>query len=144
MAAGSVVVYQHGLEDIQQGLVDWDSVTIVIALVSHGYTPAPNSHSDWDTEISAYITTAAGYAAKNLANASVSRSSDSHVSLDADDTTLSATEVMKVKYAVGYLQTTNRPVFYFDLETTSTTGVEATQVVLQWNANGIIRYSNPN
>lgn len=144
MAAGSVVVYQHALEDINQGLVDWDSATILVALVSHGYTPAPESHSSFDTEISAYISTASGYAAGTLANASLSRSSNSHLSLDADDLTLSATEVMKVKYAVAYLQATSRPVFYFDLETTSTTGVEATQVVLQWNANGIIRYSNPN
>jgi len=43
--------------------------------------------------------------------------------LDADDLTISATEVMKVKYAVAYLDATSRPVFYFDLESTSTTGV---------------------
>lgn len=144
MAAGSVVVYQHALEDIQNGAVDWDSATMLVALVSHGYTPAPESHSSYTADIQTYITTASGYAARTLVNKSISRSSNSHVSLDADDLTLSATEVMKVKYAVGYLETSGRPVFYFDLESTSTTGVEATQVVLQWNANGIIRYSNPN
>lgn len=144
MAAGSVVVYQHALEDIQNGLVDWDSATVLVALVSHGYTPSAASHSSWTTNIATYVTTASGYAAGTLAGKAISRSSNSHVSLDANDLTLSATEVMKVKYAVGYLQTTSRPVFYFDLESTSTTGVEATQVVLQWNANGIIRYSNPN
>jgi hypothetical protein len=144
MAAGSVVVYQHALEDINQGLIDWDSATILVALVSHGYTPAPNSHSSFSVEIASYVSTASGYAAGTLAGASVARTDDSYVALDADDLTISATEVMKVKYAIAYLDATSRPVFYFDLESTSTTGVEATQVVLQWNANGIIRYSNPN
>lgn len=144
MAAGSVIVYNHALEDIQNGLIDWDSATILVALVSAGYTPVPQSDSSFDTQVSSYQTDATGYAAGTLANASISRTGPSHVALDADDLTISATVVMKVKYAVGYHQTLDQPIFYFDLETTSTTGVEATQVVLTWNTNGIIRYSNPN
>lgn len=143
MAAGNIVVYQQALEDINNGLIDLDSATMLVALVSHGYTPSPQSHSTFDTEISPYMVVAAGYAVGTLAGKSVARTTASHVAFDGTDLTISASVVMKAKYAVAYLDSNKRPVFYYDLETGSTTGVEATQIVMQWNANGIWRYSNP-
>jgi hypothetical protein len=143
MAAGNVVLYNHALEDILNGSLDWDSVTVRLSLVSAGYTPNAASHSNFDTQVSSFQVVASGYAEQLLAGKSTARSSGSFVVLDATDSTFSASVVMRAKYAVGRLDN-NRPVFYCDLESGSTTGVEATIVIVIWNANGLVKISNPN
>jgi hypothetical protein len=51
---------------------------------------------------------------------------------------------MKAKWLVVYRQTGGqRLVCYFDTETTQTTGVEVTQLVVQWNALGLAQINNP-
>lgn len=142
MAAGAFVMYQHALEDLAKRLLDLASNTFVVALVSHGYTPSAKSHSNWTADVMTHIVTAAGYAEVTLASLAVTRQDDSYVAQDAADITLSASVTMKAKYAV--IRVGTRPVYYCDLESGNTTGVEATQIVLQFNALGIGRIRNPN
>lgn len=142
MAAGAFVMYQHALEDLGNRLLDLKSMTFCVSLVSHAYVPSAKSHSDYPSQVSANVVTTAGYAEKTLASVTFIRDDDSHVAQDAADITFSASTVMKAKWAIVRVGT--RPVYYCDLETTTTTGVEVTQLIIQFNALGIGRISNPN
>lgn len=148
MAAGSVIFYQHAIEDLMNGNLDLASMTLVVSLVSHGYTPNAKSHSVYSADVSTYIVTSTGYADRTLGSKTVAKTSGSYVTWDAADITLSATDTIKAKYAVVYRQsnagsTNQRLVCYFDTETTQTTGVEVTQLIIQWNALGIAQINNP-
>ena len=131
-----------------KGNLDLASVTLVVSLVSHGYTPNAKSHSVYSADASTYVVTSSGYADRTLASSTVAKTSGSYVTWDAADITLSGTATIKAKWAVVYRQsnagsTNQRLVAYFDTETTQTTGVEVTQLVVQWNALGIAQINNP-
>src|ERR1043165_9746621 len=144
MAAGSVVFYQHAIEDMMKGQLDLSSATIVLSLISQGYTPSAKSHSVYSADVSANVITSSGYADRTLASQTVVKTSGSYVTWDAADITLSAAATMKAKWLVGFTRAApQRLVFYFDTETTQTTGVEVTQLVVQWNALGIAQINNP-
>lgn len=143
MAAGSIVVYMHWLEDMMGGQLpaSWQaSDTYIAALVSAGYTPSAISHSAWSTQISANSVTETGYTGQPLTSLTISRPDPSHVRFDAADVTWSATSLMDAKYVVVYRAANGRPALYFDLETGATSGIEATQIVTQWPANGLMRF----
>ncbi len=144
MAAGSVVFYQHAIEDLMKGSLDLASMTLVCSLLSQGYTPNAKSHSVYSADASANVITSSGYADRTLANKTVAKTSGSYVTWDADDITLSAAATMKAKWLVVYRGAgSQRLVCYMDTETTQTTGVEVTQLVVQWNALGIMQINNP-
>lgn len=144
MAAGAVIFYQHAIEDMMRGNLDLQSMTLVVSLLSEGYVPNAKSHSVYSADASTRVVTAAGYLDRTLASTTVAKTSGSYVTWDAADTTLSATGTIKAKWAVIYRQTGGqRLVAYFDTETTQTTGVEVTQLVIQWNALGIAQVNNP-
>ena len=143
MAAGNVVVYLTGIDQTLRQSINWASNTFIVALCSHGYTPNYSSHSDWTTDVAGNELTTSGYASRILQNQSVDpTASASHIAFDADDITFSATATMTAKYAVAYHETTGQLLCYVDLETGTTSGVDATQVVVQWNANGMFRINH--
>ena len=123
--------------------INWASNTFIASLVSAGYTPNYTSHSLYSSDVVAYILTTAGYAEKTLTGVVLNRYSHSQARFDADDVTFSASSTMTAKYAVLRHQTTGRPVCYVDLETTASTGIDATQIIVQFNAAGIynVRHS---
>lgn len=144
MAAGSVVFYQHAIEDMMKGQLDLASMTLVVSLISQGYTPNAKSHSVYSADVSANVVTSSGYADRTIAGSTVAKTSGSYVTWDGNDLTLSAAATIKAKWAVIYRQSGGqRLVAYFDTETTQTTGVEVTQLVIQWNALGICQINNP-
>lgn len=127
-----------------RGRLDLQSMTLVVSLVSQGYTPNVKSHSVYSADASANVITSSGYADRTLAGTTVANTSGSYTTWDGNDLTLSAAAVMKAKYALVRTQAApQRLVGYFDLETTQTTGVEVTQLVIQWNALGIAQINNP-
>jgi len=144
MAAGAVVFYQHAIEDLMKRQLDLASMTLVLSLISQGYTPNAKSHSVYSADVSANVITSSGYTDRTLAGQTVAKTSGSYVTWDANDITLSAAATMKAKWLVCYTQAApQRLVFYFDTETTQTTGVEVTQLVVQWNALGLMQINNP-
>lgn len=144
MAAGAVVFYQHAIEDMMKRGLDLASMTLVVSLLSEGYVPNAKSHSVYSADASTRVVTAAGYTDRTLAGLTVTKTSGSYVTWDGNDITLSATGTIKAKWAVIYTQVApQRLVAYCDLETTQTTGVEVTQLVIQWNALGIAQINNP-
>lgn len=144
MSAGNVIVYQHAVGDIFDEQFDANSTTVVVTLVSAGYTPSYVSHSSFTADISAYQMTTSGFAGRILQNPTFTQVSGSYWVFDADDITLSATAQMETKYAVAYLQASGRPLFYHDLETLIAY-VTATEIIIRWptTANqGIFRVKN--
>jgi hypothetical protein len=143
MAAGSVVVYMNAVKFLSQQSYNWASNTMLVHLVSHGYVPSPQSHSAYDTDVSAYELTTTGYAARILQNQVVSQSSNSHIRFDADDITLSATATMTAKWAVLEMQATKDVLCYVSLENSTTSGIDATQIIVQWGASGVFEINSP-
>jgi len=139
MAAGNFILYNHAIYDMLKGDIDFASTTLVCAFVSAGYTSSQASHLSWSAQISTYELTTSGYAGKIIASPTVTIQDPSHIMFDAADTTLSASSLMTAKYAVVRAQTSGRPVGYVDLDTGAGSGIDATQITLQWNANGLFR-----
>lgn len=119
--------------------INWASHTMIAHLLSAGYTPNYHSHSLFSTDASGHSLTTSGYAPKQLSTRTMARLDNSRVRFDADDTTFSAAATMTAKYAVVVHEPTGRPVAYVDLESSASTGIEATQIVIQWNSEGLIR-----
>lgn len=145
MAAGNVIVYQHAIGDVFDEAFDAGSTTVVVTLVSDGYTPSYSSHSSFTADISVHQLTTSGFAGRILQNVTFTKVSDSYWVFDGDDITLSASASMEAKYAVGYLQASGRPLFYMDLETGETSGVSAQEIIIRWATaanEGIFRVKN--
>lgn len=136
MAAGTFVFFDHGIEHLARGDLDLASVTVVCAFVSAGYTPSRESHSVW-TDLSTYECAQSGYAAEALTSVEISRIGSNAVRWDAADVVISASATMDIKYVVLYEQTNGYLIGYFDTNSGTTAGVDATQLTVQWNANGI-------
>jgi len=127
-----------------KGGLDLSSRTLVVSLHDLNYTPNAKSDSSYSASISPSLITVSGYADGLLATQTVAITSGSYVTWDAADLTLSAAATMKAKWCVIRPQSgSDIPVCYFDTETTQTTGVEVTQLVIQWNALGIAQINNP-
>lgn len=137
MAAGNVICYMEAQIATYLQSINWASNTFVASLVSAGYTPNYTSHSLYSSDVVAYILTTSGYAEKTLGSVVLNRYSHSQARFDSDDTTFSASSTMTAKYCVVRHATTGRPVCYVDLETTASTGIDATQIIVQWNAAGL-------
>ena len=142
MAAGNVVVYLTGIDATLRQSHNWASNTFICHLVSHAYVPNFSSHSDWTTDGLPHELTTAGYGSRQLAGQVVSQPSDSHIRFDADDITFSASSTMTAKYCVIEDDTTGQLLCYVDLETGTTSGVDATQIVVQWNASGLYQMNH--
>lgn len=142
MAAGNIVVYMEAVEATWLQSINWASNTFIAHLVSHGYTPNYSSHSLWATDVSAYELTTSGYTQRVLQSNGVTQPSDSHIRFDADDITFSANATMTAKYCVLEHEATGRVVSYVDLETGTTSGVDATQIVVQFNASGLYQINH--
>lgn len=147
MAAGSVVVYQRALYWINTSVIDLNSATVQVLLVSAGYTPAPATHST-TADIGTNEMTTAGYARVTYtptggAGAGLDEQSNSHVRFDIPNTVLSATSIMSAKYAIVCTQTSGRLLAYFDLNDGGGE-LAATQISINWASDGVFRYSNPN
>lgn len=142
MAAGNTVVYMDAIKVTALQSINWASNTFIAHLVSHGYTPNYSSHSSWDTDVSVYELTTSGYASRQLQSTGITQPSDSHIRFDADDITFSASATMTAKYMVLEHDSTGRVVTYVDLETGTTSGVDATQIVVSFNASGLYQFKH--
>lgn len=137
MAAGTFVFFDHGIENLGRANLDLASATVMCAFVSAGYTPSRASHSAWTADVSTYECTQSGYAAEALASVEFSRIGSNALRWDAADVVISASATMDIKYVVLYAQTSGALIGYFDTNSGTTAGVDATQLTVQWNANGI-------
>lgn len=128
MALGDIVFYDHGLEFLSDGTIDFDDDTLVAMLVSAGYSPSQVSDSAW-SDIATHETSAPGYASAVLTT-SVSRNiQTSQTKLKHSDATYSSNGVMDAKYIV-YATEGGSLLAYQDLDTSVTAGIQATAVTV--------------
>lgn len=128
MALGDIVFYDHGLEFLSDGTIDFDDDTLVAMLVSAGYSPSQVSDSAW-SDIATHETSAPGYASAVLTT-SISRNvQTSQIKLKHSDATYSSNGVMDAKYIV-YATEGGSLLAYQDLDTSVTAGIQATAVTV--------------
>ena len=140
MAVGNLILYDSAREFIGDGTIDLDTHTFKVQLHSSSYTPSA-SHSVL-ADLSAELSTGAGYTAGGVALGSVTWAhSGTTATFDAADATWTASggDFGPYRYAVIYDDTaaSDELLGYIDLggDFTTTDGNTAT---IAWNASGIM------
>lgn len=149
MAASRFWLYNSAVEYLNNGtanVVDAGGNLRAMFLAST-YTPSTASHSVIG-QLSGDEITNTAYARVSLAGVTWQGAGTGVLTLDANDFDVSTTAAMQVKYIAIYDSSAtvggSEVVLCFcDTETTSTTGVESTQITVQFNANGIFQ-ATPN
>lgn len=145
MSAGTFTLYQSFKEGEGAGLFNFETGghTFKCGFVSNGYSPA-DSHSLW-SQVSANEISSTGYTSGGVSLTTDSTITGStKVKYTVANFTVSGSGTKKVKYGVIYDTNStpaNRLVGYWDLETTSTTGVEATQITVSFPSTVLFKKS---
>lgn len=71
MAAGSFTVYSNAVLSMSKGSFNLSTDTLVMALITSGYTPAPNTDALWSAVSANEVATGAGYTAGGVVLSSV-------------------------------------------------------------------------
>lgn len=142
MSVGAFTIYGSTIEGLGDGAIDLDSHAMKCGFVSAGYTPA-DSHSLW-SQVSGSEISASGYTAGGVSLAGMDYTADGSttVSFKVSNFTVSGTGTKKVKYGIIYdISSTpaNRLIGYWDMEATSTTGVEATQITVSFPSTVVFK-----
>lgn len=140
--AETINVYGKFLNSLMQKLVDIDSDSIKVALLSSSYTPDLDNHDFFD-DVTAYQVTGTGYTAGGLAVTGKLLSYNSSTNLwkfDFDDPSWTIVGALTARYAVIYDATpstdANRPLMFlidFGVDKTATDGT----FKLTINADGL-------
>lgn len=144
MAAGDFVVYTQAIQNLGQKLFDLDTDTLVMALLTSGYTPAPDTDSTWSNVSANEVGTGSGYTAGGVVLSGLSwavASATNKFTFTAPTwATFSATFKygVVVKRAAGALAPTDLLLCYFDANSGggSVTGGGGTLTITP-NASGI-------
>jgi hypothetical protein len=142
MAAGSFNVYD--VWKAQMGAdSDMDSVTFYGVIASAGYSPSLSdlSSTGMDTDAMTAVAGQESATFKVLGNTEWSSVGSNTYKFDCDDVTFTYSVATHSKYFVIYRKSDNKLVAYCDLDTGASTGVEATKIIIQMNANGVFRLS---
>lgn len=137
------IIYNNFFEQLAQANIDFDTDSIKVALCTSAYTP-DKDHENFDSA-SGSEASGTGYTAggQTLANASITQDdTNDRVVLDGDDVIWSNSSIT-ARYAVIYkdtgTQSTSPLIACIDF-TEDKTSVDA-DFKIQWNTNGIIRFS---
>lgn len=148
MAAGKFTVFTTALKYILQGNIDLDTDTLKAIPLHSGYTPGTASHSAL-AQIVAFQATASGTIVNAITLSSVNITGSGAVSVKFDAADIagfsSDGDTFQCKYVALYSQSSsggagdNLLIGFFDTDTSSSTGVEGTQVNVTWNSGGIFK-----
>lgn len=126
---GPFVFYDHGIEALMDGTVDYDDATVVAMLTSAGYSPSVASDSAW-ADIATHEVEADGYASATFADTTLSRNATTgQISLKASAIAFSSTSPMNAKYVVIGTEAGDL-IGYADLDESATAGISATSITL--------------
>ncbi len=143
MSVGTFTLYNSAREGLGDGTLDLDTHTIKCGFISAGYTPA-DSHSLW-SQVSTSEISASGYTTGGMTlTVDYTATGSTKVKCTASQFTVSGTGMKKIKYGVIYdtgSTPANRLIGYWDTETTSTTGIEATTITVSFPNNTIFQAS---
>lgn len=140
MAAGTFQVYDIWKDEMGKSGGNMSSVTFQGVLVSAAYTP--NLATDLSStafEADSISASAGNLSAtfKALTLNEWSGVGSNTFRFDFADITFTTSAIMKAKYFVVRRESDEKVVCYCDLETTQTTGVEATKIIVQPNSSGV-------
>lgn len=151
MAAGKFFVYNTALKHIIRGNINLETDTIVAYPLHSGYVPATASHSAL-AQITPYQASAGGaaVASRVVTGSVVTGSGAAQVKWDLDDilgfsaggSTFQCKYVALVAQSASAAGIDNLLIGFFDTETTAATGVEGSQLNVNWNAGGVTTFNS--
>jgi hypothetical protein len=141
MAEGDITTYNHGLEEIMRGHVEFDADTFKVVLLGSGYSFLRTGNNGY-ANISAQEITAAGYSAggETLAGLTVVQNDTANnAKWDATDVTWTSLATTTIAHLVCYDDTITATVadpliFRMEIGTNSNGG----DYSVIWNASGIL------
>lgn len=124
MPAGSWKVYGSAVENMAEGVLDFDTHTFRMALVTSSYTPNQNTHATWADVSANEVANGNGYATHGKLLTVTTSRSNLVLTVDCDDQSWTSSTIT-AKYAVivrdsdanAALASTDPLVTYVDLET---------------------------
>lgn len=151
MAAGTFTLYTTGAKHVAEDNISLKSDTFVAVPLHSGYTPATASHSAL-AQITSYQATASGsvVASITLSGITVTASGGVAIKWDADDIAgfSAGGDTFQTKYVAVYAQSAsdgngndNLLLGFFDTDTAAGTGVEGTQINVNWSTYGLFKYN---
>ena len=151
MAAGSFVVFTTAMKHILNDKIALSADTIVALPLHSGYSPSTASHSAL-AQISSYQATASGsvVASLDLSGVTITASGGTAVKVDASDLAgfSAGGDTYQCKYIALYAQSAsdgggndNLLIGYFDTDTAASTGIEGTQINVNWSTYGIFKFN---
>lgn len=144
-APGAVTLFGAFLEHLAEGTIDFDTDTIKVALVSSGYTPNANTHTQRSDFSASELATSGGYTSGGAtATPSVTRS-NLVSTLDLSDVSWTGSGGgFSARYAVIYANVTRNGVtdpligyFVLDSAPADVTVAAGNTLTIAWNASGI-------
>lgn len=149
MPAGAWKVYSAAMENITEGLIDLDTNTFRMVLVTSLYTPAQNTHATWADASTFEVAGAGGYSTHGkLLTCTVTRSG-AVTTFDCDDQSWTSSTIT-AKYALivrdadanGSLASGDLLVAYVDLETGGgSVSTTAGTLSITINASGVCTFT---
>jgi hypothetical protein len=133
------IIYNRGLQIVQEGSADLDADTLKVMLLTSSYTP-DKTHNVL-ADVSTNEVTGSGYTAggATLANVSVTEDDvNDRVTFDADDVTWTSATIT-ARYAVIYDDTLASDPLLFCFDFVSDQSSSGADFTIQWNADGIFR-----
>lgn len=141
MAEGDITLYNHAIEQILSGAIDFASDTFKIVLLDSTYTLDVDGNPGY-AHVNSQEITASGYTAGGVTATSVTvtqRDSADNVQVDLSDVTWSNLGSDVIRHAVCYDDTVTTPVadpliFQVAIATNANGG----DYTISWNASGVI------
>lgn len=152
MAAGKFFFYDRWIQYVHSGDFNFITDTVVAVPLHNGYTPGTHSHSAF-AQIANFQATASGTVVNGvtLSSKEVSISANGVIKIDAGDINgfSAGGDTFITKYVALHVGGSassggvDQPLIgFFDVDTGATTGVESTQLNIQWAAGGITKFNN--
>lgn len=147
MAEQPFIVYDHALDRLMNGAIDLDTHTFKVMYLRSTYTPNTASDSTVISIRTAELSASNGTNLRQtLTSVTWARTTSSGVAIarfDANDSTVSTSSTIKVRYVAIYddngADDTSKHLVCFSQLTTTGSGVQVTQLTLQWSAQGIFK-----
>ena len=150
MASSNFILYNKAIAKIGTGIINLTSSTIMAVPVRTAYTPSTASHSSY-AQVSGYKSTASGTLVADIALASKTCINSGGVATKFDSADISGFssggETFATKYLVLYARSAsgggndNPLLGFMDINTSATTGIEASQLNITVAAGGWFKFN---
>lgn len=146
MAAGTFTLVQSGKKGIGNGNIDLVNHALKCAFLGKSASLSITSTVSLYSQLSAHEIATSGYASGGIlmTTKQYTETGNNVIKFMVDNFTVSGTGMKKVKYGLLYdlsSSAVNKIIGYWDMETTSETGIEATQITVSFPSNVVFQAS---